>query len=124
MSRLDDAGHLFFRLRTNHLLQEGVQFAHPLRAVIDTQGADLMARFINDQGVMMFVRPVTTGIPQGQCSSLQQWSLSMRALLLWRQTARLSHHRFCSGTGPGKCALSQSVEPGGGGRLSLARSTV
>src|SRR6266849_4099353 len=38
--------------------------------------------------------------------------------------ARLSHDRSGSGTMPGKCELSQSVEPGGAGRLSLARSTV
>src|SRR6266567_9110500 len=38
--------------------------------------------------------------------------------------ARLSHDRFSSGTGPGKCELSESVEPGGRGRLSLACSTV
>ena len=84
MGRLDDAGHLFFRLQATDLLQEGVQSAHALRAMIDTQGADLTARFINDQGVMMVVRPVNTGIPHAQCSSLQQWSLSMRALILWR----------------------------------------
>jgi len=50
--------------------------------------------------------------------------LRMRALLLWRQTARLSHDRLRSGMVPGKCELSQSVEPGGRVRLSLARSTV
>src|SRR5205807_452871 len=38
--------------------------------------------------------------------------------------ARLSHDRSGSGTMPGKCELSQSVEPGGARRLSLARSTV
>jgi len=38
--------------------------------------------------------------------------------------ARLSHHRSRSGTVPEKCKLSQSVEPCGGSRLSLARSTV
>src|SRR5437868_15043053 len=38
--------------------------------------------------------------------------------------ARLSHDRSRSGTGPGKCELSESVEPCGAGRLSLARSTV
>src|SRR5438045_3325777 len=38
--------------------------------------------------------------------------------------ARLSHHRFGSGTRPGKCELSQSVEPGGAPSLSLARSTL
>src|SRR5437763_13003380 len=38
--------------------------------------------------------------------------------------ARLSHDRSGSGTMPGKCELSQSVEPGGASRLSLARSTV
>src|SRR6266480_5673610 len=37
--------------------------------------------------------------------------------------ARLSHDRFRSGTAPGKCELSQSVEPAGGCRRSLARST-
>ena len=43
MGRLNDAGHLVFRLRTNDLLQEGVQFGHALRAVIDAQRADLKA---------------------------------------------------------------------------------
>ena len=38
--------------------------------------------------------------------------------------ARLSHDRFRSGTVPGQCELSESVEPGGASRLSLARSTV
>src|SRR5437762_14373519 len=38
--------------------------------------------------------------------------------------SRLSHDRSGSGTMPGKCELSQSVEPGGASRLSLARSTV
>src|SRR5690348_14803515 len=38
--------------------------------------------------------------------------------------SRLSHDRSGSGTMPGKCELSQSVEPGGACRLSLARSTV
>jgi hypothetical protein len=32
----------------------------------------------------VFVRPVNTGIPHAQCSSLQAWFLSARALLPWR----------------------------------------
>jgi hypothetical protein len=66
----------------------------------------------------MVIRPVNTGIPHEKRSSLHTWFLSTRALILWRQTARLSHHRFRSGTVPGKCELSQSVEPGGATRLS------
>src|SRR2546423_9165281 len=38
--------------------------------------------------------------------------------------SRLSHDRFGSGTLPGKCELSEAVEPGGSRRLSLARSTI
>ena len=84
MGRLDDAGHLVFRLRTNDLLQEGVQSGHSLRGVIDTQRADLTTLLINNQGVMMVVRPVNTGIPHQKCSSLHTWFLSTRALILWR----------------------------------------
>ena len=53
MGCLNDAGHLFFRLRANDLLQERVQSAHALRAVIDTKRTDLAALFINDQGIMI-----------------------------------------------------------------------
>ena len=37
MGRLDDASHLFFRLRATDLLQERVQSAHALRAMLDAQ---------------------------------------------------------------------------------------
>src|SRR5205807_4453565 len=84
MGRLDDASHLLFRLRANNLRQERVQSAHALRAVINTNGTDLVAFFINDQRVMMVVGPVNTGIPHQKYSSLQQWFLSTRALILWR----------------------------------------
>src|SRR6266487_4605626 len=124
MAGLNDAGHLFFRLRTNDLLQEGVQSAHAFWSVIHTQRTDLTSLLINDQGIMMVVRPVNTSIPHQKRSSLYTWVLSTRALLLWRETARLSHDRLYSGTRPRKCELSQSVEPGGGGRLSSASSTV
>ncbi len=85
MGRLDDASHLFFRLSTNDLFQERVQSAYSLWAVIDTKCTDLTALFINDQGVMMLVRPVNTGIPhKKKRSSLHTWFLSTRALILWR----------------------------------------
>ena len=84
MGRLDDAGHLLFGLRANDLLQEGVQFAQALRAMINTKRTDLMAFFINNHRVMMVGGPVNTGIPHEKHSSLQQWFLSTRALILWR----------------------------------------
>jgi hypothetical protein len=84
MGRLDDAGHLFFRLSTNDLLQKGVQLAHPLRGVIDPQRTDLTSRLIDDQSVMVRVRPINTGVPHEKCSSLQERFLSTRALILWR----------------------------------------
>ena len=84
MGRLDDAGHLLFGLRANDLLQEGVQFAQALRAMINTKRTDLMAFFINDHGVMMLAGPINPGIPHQKLSSLQECFLSGRALLLWR----------------------------------------
>ncbi len=50
----------------------------------------------------VLVSPVDPGIPQRKSSSVRQTFLSSRALLLWRQTARLSHDRFGSGTVEGE----------------------
>src|SRR5258708_12736826 len=81
MGRLDDAGHLFFRLRTNDLLQEGVQAGQALRAMIDAKRTDLTALLINDQGVMMVVGPVNTGIPHQQSSSPYLYFLTIPPLI-------------------------------------------
>src|SRR5258708_36882544 len=53
MGGLNDAGHLLFRLRTNDLLQEGVQSTHALWSVIHTQRTDLTSLFINYQAIMV-----------------------------------------------------------------------
>jgi hypothetical protein len=84
MRGLDDAGHVLLWRRADDLLQKGVQFGKPLRAVINPKRAHLTALLINDQGVMMRVRPVDTGIPHKNRSSLQARFLSTRALILWR----------------------------------------
>jgi len=106
MGRLDDAGYLLFRLCTHDLLQEGVQSGHALRGVIDTQRADLTALLINDQDIVMVVRPVNTGIPQKPRSSLRTWLPPHACPSTVALEARLSHDRFRSGTVPGKCELS------------------
>src|SRR2546423_5326413 len=84
MRRLDDARHLLFGRRADDLLQKGVQLAHPLRAVIDPQRTDLTSLLIDDQSVMVRVRPINTSVPHQKCSSLQDRFLSTRALILWR----------------------------------------
>jgi len=84
MRRLDDARHLLFGRRADDLLQKGVQLAHPLRAVIDPQRTDLTSLLIDDQSVMVRVRPINTSVPHQKCSSLQERFLSTRALILWR----------------------------------------
>ena len=86
MRGFNDTGHLVFGLCTDDLFQKSIQFAQPGWVVIDTKRADLMALFINDQGIMMIVSPVNTGIPHQKCSSLCTWFLSTRALILWRAT--------------------------------------
>src|SRR5205085_5457213 len=70
------------------------------------------------------VGPVNTGIPHQKRSSLYKWLPPHACPSTVALEARLSHDRSRSGTGPGKCELSESVEPCGAGRLSLARSTV
>ena len=84
MRRLDDARHLLFGCRAEDLLQKGVQLAHPLRGVIDPQRTDLTPLLIDDQSVMVRVRPINTSVPHQQYSSLQDRFLSTRALILWR----------------------------------------
>ena len=68
--------------------------------------------------------PIDESLPHRAAPSLPIPFLSPRALLLWCETARLSHHRFRSGTAPGKYELSSSVEPCGEPRLSPASSPV
>src|SRR5258708_36793741 len=106
MGCLDDAGHLFFRLSTNDLLQEGVQSGYSLRGVIDTKRAYLTALFIDDQGRhdgrapsqyrhTTSERPLSAHmVPEHACP----YTVALEA--------RLSHDRFRSGTVPGKCELS------------------
>jgi hypothetical protein len=72
----------------------------------------------------MLVRPVDTGIPHGTTPLRQEWVPPLSCPYTVALEARLSHDRFGEGPGPGKCELSQSVEPCGATRLSLARSTV
>jgi hypothetical protein len=84
MGRLDDAGHLLFGLRTCDLLQKCGQLGEALGVVIDADRCNLLPFFINDQSVMMLIRPIDSGIPHRKHSSLQKWFLSSRALILWR----------------------------------------
>src|SRR6266566_8924966 len=46
----------------------------------------------------MLIGPIDTGIPHAKPPLGHEWFLSSRALLLWRETARLSHDRSRSGT--------------------------
>ena len=84
MRGLNDAGHVLLWQRADDLLQKGVQLGKPLRTVINPKRADLTPLLSNDQGVMMRVGPVDTGISHKKRSSLQTRFLSTRALLLWR----------------------------------------
>ena len=93
-------------------------------SVIDSKRTSLVSLLVKHQGIMVRIGPIDSSIPHRAVPSLQVTFLSPRALILWWQTARLSHHRFRSGTAPGKYELSQSVKPCGDRRLSPACSTV
>jgi hypothetical protein len=87
----------------------------------------MLARFGNSalrDIAHMIIGPINSGIPHQNCSSVLPRVPEIPCPYTVALEARLSHHRFGSGTEPGKCELSQSVEPGGEERLSLARSTV
>jgi hypothetical protein len=120
----NDAGHLLFRGRPNDLLQKGVQLCQSLRGVTDTKRSELTTLFINDQGVMMIIRPVNSGIPHHKRSSRKNMVPEHACPYTVALEARLSHDRFGSGTASGKRELSQSVEPGGATRLSPTSSTI
>src|SRR5450432_2411055 len=97
--------HVFFGRRTNTLHQKGVQLVKSLWAMINTDRTHLMSLFITRQSIMVFVCPVTTGIPHQKRSSLKTLFLRSRALILWRSKRRLSHNRFGSGTVPRKSSF-------------------
>src|SRR6266496_3519309 len=118
MSRLNDAGHLLLGVRADDLFQKGVQGGKSFGSVIHPQRSHPPTLLIQRQSVVMLVRPVNTGIPHETCSSLSDRFLSTRALILWRSKRDSLMIASAQEWKKAKCELSQSVEPGGGSRLS------
>jgi hypothetical protein len=67
---------------------------------------------------MVIISPVNTGIPHTKRSSLQKWFPSTHALILWQTSRDSLMIGSAQERWKARCELSQSVEPGGGSRLS------
>ena len=110
--------HLLFGCRTNDLHQKYVQLGKSLWSVINTDRTYLMP-FAQQSSGHRGARPpsqsrYTTSETLLSAQNVPEFTCPSTVAL----EARLSHDRSGSGTMPGKCELSQSVEPGGARRLS------
>src|SRR5205085_3156031 len=94
---LNNAGHLLLVLAIQRARKPGIQLVKSFWGMGNTDRTELSPSFVKNQSIMLLVCPIDTSIEHGKTPSVLTTFLSPRALLLWCETARLSHHRFHSG---------------------------